>query len=220
MGGDYSTELCGGTHVERTGDIGLIKILSESAVAAGVRRIEALTGKVALDYLESQDTALLEVATILKTNPGEVISRVQGLVDERKKMERELVDLRKKLASVGGDGKDTALATKDICGIPFASRLITDMPAKDLKGLADEVKGQIGSGVVALISVTDSKVSLVVAVSDDLSGKVNAVDLVCIGAAEVGGRGGGGRPDMAQAGGPDVAKASVALEAIEKALSS
>lgn len=220
MGDDYSTELCGGTHVERTGNIGLIKILSESAVAAGVRRIEALTGKVALDYLESQDEALLKVANILKTKPGEVTSRVQSLVDERKKMERELVDLRKKLASVGGDVKNTAPATKDICGIPFASRLITDMPAKDLKGLADEVKGQIGSGVVALISVTDTKVSLVVAVSEDLSNKVNAVDLVCAGSAAVGGKGGGGRPDMAQAGGPDVAKASAALKAIEEALSS
>jgi alanyl-tRNA synthetase len=220
MGGDYSTELCGGTHVERTGDIGLIKILSESAVAAGVRRIEALTGKVALDYLDSQYTDLLKVATILKTKPGEVTSRVQCLVDERKKMERELVDLRKKLASVGSDVKNTVPATRDICGIPFASRLITDMPAKDLKGLADEVKGQIGSGVVALISVTDSKVSLVVAVSDDLSDKVNAVDLVCAGSAAVGGKGGGGRPDMAQAGGPDVAKASAALKAIEEALSS
>jgi len=220
MGDDYSTELCGGTHVERTGNIGLIKILSDSAVAAGVRRIEALTGKVALDYLESQDEALLKVANILKTKPGEVTSRVQSLVDERKKMERELVDLRKKLASVGGDVKNTAPATKDICGIPFASRLITDMPAKDLKGLADEVKGQIGSGVVALISVTDTKVSLVVAVSEDLSNKVNAVDLVCAGSAAVGGKGGGGRPDMAQAGGPDVAKAGAALKAIEEALSS
>jgi alanyl-tRNA synthetase len=220
MGDDFSTELCGGTHVERTGDIGLIKIISESAVAAGIRRIEALTGKVALDYLKDQDLALLDVATILKTKPGEVTSRVQGLVDERKKMERELVDLRKKLAAVGGDVKNTSPATKDICGIPFASRLIADMPAKDLKGLADEVKGQIGSGVVALISVTDSKVSLVVAVSDDLSDKINAVDLVCIGSAAVGGKGGGGRPDMAQAGGPDVAKASAALEAIEEALSS
>jgi alanyl-tRNA synthetase len=219
MGDDFSTELCGGTHVERTGNIGLIKILSECAVAAGVRRIEALTGKVALDYLESQDAALLKVATILKTKPGEVTSRVQCLVDERKKMDRELVDLRRKLASVAGDVKNTAPVTKDICGIPFASRVITDMPAKDLKGLADEVKGQIGSGVVALISVTDSKVSLVVAVSDDLSDKVNAVDLVCAGSAAVGGKGGGGRPDMAQAGGPDVAKASAALEAIEEALS-
>ena len=220
MGGGYSTELCGGTHVERTGDIGLFKILSESAVAAGVRRIEALTGKVALDYLERQDAALLEVASVLKSPSGEVKNRVQDLINERKKMERELVDLRKKLAADGGDAKNTAPAIKDICGIPFASRLITDMPAKDLKGLADEIKEQIGSGVVALISVTDGKVSLVVAVTDDLSHKVNAIDLVAVGSIAVGGKGGGGRPDMAQAGGPDVTKVSSALEAIERALSS
>lgn len=205
--------------MERTGDIGLIKIVSESAVAAGVRRIEALTGKGALDYLESKDKALLEVATILKSTPGEVTAKLQSLIVERKKMERELVDLRKKLAAAGGDTKNTASAIKNISGIPFASRLISGMPAKDLKGLADEVKGQIGSCVVALVSVTDGKVSLVVAVSEDLSSKVNAVDLVCIGSEAVGGRGGGGRPDMAQAGGPDVTKASMALEAIEKALS-
>jgi alanyl-tRNA synthetase len=218
MGDDYSTELCGGTHVERTGDIGFIKILSDSAVAAGIRRIEALTGKVALDYLEGQDTALLKVATILKSQPGEVTARVQALIDERKKMERELADLRKRLAAVGGGG-DTAPAIKDIGGIPFTSRLIADMPAKDLKGLADEIKGQIGSGVVALVSVVDGKVSLVVTVSEDLSDKVNAVDLVRVGSAVVGGKGGGGRPDMAQAGGPDVEHASAALEAMEKALS-
>jgi alanyl-tRNA synthetase len=218
MGDGFSTELCGGTHVERTGDIGLIKILGESAVAAGVRRIEALTGKVALEYLEGQDTALLKVAAILKSQPNEVTGRVQVLIDERKKMERELADLRKKLAATGGGG-DTAPATKDIGGIPFASRLINDMPAKDLKGLADEVKGQIGSGVVALVSVADGKVSLVVAVSEDLNDKVNAVDLVRVGSAAVGGKGGGGRRDMAQAGGPDVQYASAALEAMEKALS-
>jgi alanyl-tRNA synthetase len=219
MGDDYSTELCGGTHVQRTGDIGLIKILSESAVAAGVRRIEALTGKAALDYLEGQDAALLEVTAILKSQPGEVAGRVQGLIDERKKMERELADLRKKLAAGGGGGGDSAPETKDIGGIPFAPRLLTDMPAKDLKGLADEIKKQIGSGVVALVSVINGKVSLAVAVSDDLSDKVNAVDLVRAGSAAVGGKGGGGRPDMAQAGGPDVENASVALEAMEKALS-
>jgi len=218
MGDDYSTELCGGTHVERTGDIGLIKILSESAVAAGIRRIEALTGKVALDYLEGQDTALLKVASILKSQPGEVTARVQALIDERKKMERELADLRKRLAAVGGGG-DTAPAIKNIGGIPFTSRLIADMPAKDLKGLADEVKRQIGSGVVALASVVDGKVSLVVAVSEDLNDKVNAVDLDRVGSAAVGGKRGGGRRDMAQAGGPDVEYASAALKAMEKALS-
>ena len=220
MGNDYSTELCGGTHVERTGDIGLFKIVSESAVAAGVRRIEALTGKVALDYLKGQDLALFEVASILKSGTGEIKTRVQDLIKEKKKMERELVDLRKKVAASDGSSINAESAKKNINGIPFVSRLIDDMPAKDLKGLADEVKDQIGSGVVALISITNGKVSLVVAVSDDLTHKVNAIDLVRSGSEAVGGKGGGGRPDMAQAGGPDVANAKSALEAIEKALSS
>jgi alanyl-tRNA synthetase len=216
--GTYSTELCGGTHVGRTGDIGLLKVLSESAVAAGVRRIEALTGKGALDYLEGQDAALLEVASILKTPASEVPGRVQGLMDERKKLEREVADLRKKLAAGGGSG--AAAETKDIGGVTFAPRLLNDMPAKDLKGLADEIKGQIGSGVVALVSVMDSKVSLVVGVTEDLSEKINAVDLVRAGSTAVGGKGGGGRPDMAQAGGPDADKADAALTAIEEALAS
>ena len=227
MGGDgagseiYSTELCGGTHVKRTGDIGLLKLLSESAVAAGVRRIEALSGKDALDYLEAQDAALLEVASILKTPPSDVPGRVQGLMDERKKLEREVADLRKRLAAGGGGAGGTAATeTKDVGGITFAPRLLKDMPAKDLKGLADEIKRQIGSGVVALVSVMDAKVSLVVAVSEDLTEKLNAVDLVRAGSTAVGGKGGGGRPDMAQAGGPDTDKAGAALSAIEEALAS
>ncbi len=224
MGGDdesgetYSTELCGGTHVRRTGDIGLMKVLSEGAVAAGVRRIEALTGKGALDYLEGQDAALLEVAAILKTPTSEVPGRVQGLIDERKKLEREVAELRKKLAAGGGGGGSAAAETKDVGGIAFAPRLLNDMPAKDLKGLADEIKSQIGSGVVALVSVMEGKVSLVVGVTDDLTDQVNAVDLVRAGSSAVGGKGGGGRPDMAQAGGPDADKAGAALEAIESAL--
>ena len=214
----YSTELCGGTHVRRTGDIGLIKILGEGAVAAGVRRIEALTGEAALAYLEGQDTALLSVAAILKTPASEVPDRVQGLIDERKKLEREVAELRKKLAAGGGGGA-AAAQTKDIGGMTYAPRLFIDMPAKDLKGLADEIKGQIGSGVVALVSVMDGKVSLVVGVSDDLVDKVSAVDLVRVGARAVGGQGGGGRPNMAQAGGPEADNAEAALAAIEKALS-
>ncbi|NQU55605.1 MAG: alanine--tRNA ligase, partial [Rhodospirillales bacterium] len=215
----FSTELCGGTHVKRTGDIGLLKVLGESAVAAGVRRIEALSGKAALAYLEGQDAALQEVAAILKAPAGEVSGRVQGLMDERKKLEREVVDLRKKLAAGGGGGGAASAETKDIAGVTFAPRLLADMPAKDLKGLADEIKGQIGSGIIALVSVMDAKVSLVVAVSEDLTEKFSAVDLVRVGSQAVGGKGGGGRPDMAQAGGPDAANAQAALDAIEKALS-
>ena len=213
----YSTELCGGTHVKRTGDIGLLKVLGEGAVAAGVRRIEALTGEAALAYLEGQDAALLEVASILKTPTAEVPGRVAGLMDERKKLEREVADLRKKLAAGGGGGA-SPVETKDVGGVTFAPRLLDDMPAKDLKGLADDIKGQIGSGVVALVSVSEGKVSLVVGVTADLTKKFSAVDLVRAGSQAVGGKGGGGRPDMAQAGGPDAEQVQAALDAIEAEL--
>jgi alanyl-tRNA synthetase len=216
-GKSYSTELCGGTHVERTGDIGLLKVLSEGAVAAGVRRIEALTGAAALAYYESQDAALQEVAAVLKSQAQDVPGRVASLIDERKKLEREVADLRKKLAAGGGGASPPE--SKKIGDVSFASRLLDDMPAKDLKGLADEIKGQIGSGVVALVSVSDGKVSLVVGVTADLTEKISAVDLVRAGSVAVGGKGGGGRPDMAQAGGPDASQAQAALDAIEKALS-
>ena len=211
----YSTELCGGTHVRRTGDIGLLKVLGDGAVAAGVRRIEALTGKGALDYLEGQDATLMDVAAVLKTQPADVSARVRGLIDERKSLEREVADLRKKLAAGGGGGGSGGAEIKDVGGIPFAPRLLDGMPARDLKSLADEIKGQIGSGVVALVSVMDGKVSLVVGVTEDLVDTVNAVDLVRAGSEAVGGKGGGGRPDMAQAGGPDADKAALALAAIE-----
>jgi alanyl-tRNA synthetase len=213
----YSTELCGGTHVRRTGDIGLIKVLSEGAVAAGVRRIEALTGESALAYLEGQDTALLEVVSILKTSAADVVGRVSGLMEERKKLEREVIDLRKKLAA--SSGVESEVETKKISGVTFAPRLLDDMPAKDLKGLADDIKSQIGSGVVALVSVSEGKVSLVVGVTEDLTKNISAVDLVRTGSQVVGGKGGGGRPDMAQAGGPDAHHAQAALDAIERALS-
>ncbi|MHA1598789.1 MAG: alanine--tRNA ligase, partial [Alphaproteobacteria bacterium] len=217
---DYSVELCGGTHVRRTGDIGLLKILSEGAVASGVRRIEALTGRGALAYLDSQEAALQATAALLKAPAADVADRVQALLDERKALERDLTEARKKLAAAGGTGGGASVdAGKDIGGIAFSPRLLDGMPAKDLKGLADEIKGQIGSGVVALVSVNDGKVSLVVGVTEDLTDKIDAVELVRIGSATVGGKGGGGRPDMAQAGGPDVNKAQQALDAIEKALS-
>lgn len=213
---DFSVELCGGTHVRRTGDIGLLKIISESAVGAGMRRIEALTGAAAVEYLEAQEEALNTAAATLKSSPAEVPTRVRQLLDERKKMEREIQDLRKKLASGGGGagGDDT----KDVGGITFAPRLLDGMPGKELKALADDIKTQIKSGVVALVSVDDGKVSLVVGVTQDLTDKINAVDLVRVGAAVVGGKGGGGRPDMAQAGGADVDQAQAAIDAIEAAI--
>ena len=213
---DFSVELCGGTHVKRTGDIGLLKIVSEGAVASGVRRIEALTGAAAVEYLEAQEAALQETASVLKSAPADVPSRVKQLLDDRKKMEREIQDLRKKLAS--GSGSGGGGESKDVGGIAFAARLLDDVPGKELKALADEIKTQIKSGVVALVSLADGKVSLVVGVTADLTDKINAVDLVRAGAAAVGGQGGGGRPDMAQAGGPDVDKAQAGLDAIEAML--
>lgn len=213
---DFSVELCGGTHVKRTGDIGLLKVVSESAVGAGVRRIEALTGAAAVEYLEAQEAALQNAAAVLKSAPADVPGRVRQLLDERKKLEREVQELRKKLASGGGSGG--AAETKDVGGVTYAPRLLDGVPGKELKALADDIKGQIKSGVVALVSVADGKVSVVIGVTDDLTDKISAVDLVRAGSAAVGGKGGGGRPDMAQAGGPDADKAQAALDAVEAAL--
>jgi alanyl-tRNA synthetase len=213
----YSTELCGGTHVRRTGDIGLFKVVSESAVAAGVRRIEALTGAGAQAYLADQEKVLHSTAALLKAAPAEVPARVTALIEERRKLERELAEVRRKLATGGGAASGGG-EVKEVKGVKFAPRLLADVPAKDLKGLADDIKKQVGSGVVALISVADGKASLVVGVTEDLTARISAVDLVRAGSAALGGKGGGGRPDMAQAGGPDGAKAAEALSAIETAL--
>ena len=222
---DYSIELCGGTHVRRTGDIGLFKIVAEGAVAAGVRRIEALTGTGAKAWLSERDHLLTEAATVLKVRPEDVPSRLATLVDERKKMERELAELRRQVALSGGLGGGGAKAeggneAKDIAGVKFAARVVEGLPAKDLKPMADELKKQVGSGVVVLIASNEGKASIVVGVTDDLTGKISAVDLVRVGAEALGGKGGGGRPDMAQAGGPDAALAPAAVEAIEKAVAS
>ena len=213
--GDFSTELCGGTHVGRSGDIGLFKIVSESAVAAGVRRIEALTGAVAEAHVATVEASLGETADLLRAAPAEVPGRVAALLEERKALERDLGEARRRLAAGGGAA---AGEVKQVAGVTLAPRLLDGMPAKDLKGLADELKEQVGSGVVALVSVTGGKVSLVVGVTDDLTDRIDAVELVRAGAAAVGGKGGGGRPDMAQAGGPDGARGAEALAAIETAL--
>jgi len=216
----FSVELCGGTHAGRTGDIGVFKIVSESAVSAGVRRIEAVVGAAALAWLGQRDSLLTQTAEVLRTAPTDVPNRVQSLLDERRRLEKELGDLRKKVAlggAGGGAGADAA-ANKTVAGVTFAGRLLADVPPKDLKGMADEIKKQIGSGVVALVSTGEGKVSLVVGVTDDLKGTHDAVTLVRAGSAAVGGKGGGGRPDMAQAGGPNADKAPDALTAIETAL--
>ncbi len=212
----FSVELCGGTHVKRTGDIGLFKIISESAVGSGVRRVEAVAGATALAYLEEQENRLYETASLLKSNPHEVVDRVKALMDEKKKLEQELTALRRKMAT--GGANDATPATKTISGIQFISRVLEDVPAKDLKPMADDLKTKIGSGVIALIATSEGKASLVVAVTDDLTGKISAVDLVRVGAEAMGGKGGGGRPDMAQAGGTNVAAANDAVTAIERAL--
>ncbi|MBB5701769.1 alanyl-tRNA synthetase [Ochrobactrum daejeonense] len=211
----YSVELCGGTHVRQTGDIGLVRIVSEGAVAAGVRRMEALTGEAARLYLEEQDERLKAIAGALKTTPAEALERVNALLDERKKLERELSDARKKLA-LGGSSPDGGSAVEAVNGVNFLGKVVTGVSPRDLKPLADEGKKQVGSGVVLFIGVgEDDKASAVAAVTDDLVGRFNAVDLVRAASAALGGAGGGGRPDMAQAGGPDGGKATDAITAVK-----
>ena len=214
QGKPYSLELCGGTHVKRTGDIGLVTLVSEGAVAAGVRRIEALTGAEAREYLDAQDKRMRELASLLKISAEDVPARVAQLVEDRKKLERELADAKKKLAM--GGGAEGGTPVKDAGAFKLMARIVEGINPKDLKGMADEAKTQLGSGVVVLISVAeDDKAAIVTAVTQDLTDKVSAVDLVRIGSEALGGRGGGGRPDMAQAGGPDGSKADAAVAAIE-----
>ncbi len=218
-GKPYSVELCGGTHVSATGDIGLVRILSESAVGAGVRRIEAVTGEAARAYLSEQDERVKQVATVLKVQPAEVVTRVEQLVEERRKLERELADAKRKLAMGGGGQAAADEGAREIGGVKFLGRVLRGVEAKDLKGLVDESKAGLGSGVVTLIAVSeDGKASVVVGVTDDLTGRYSAVELVRLASAAVGGKGGGGRADMAQAGGPDGDKADAAIAAVEKAL--
>ena len=217
-GKPYSVELCGGTHVSATGQIGLVRILGESAVGAGVRRIEAVTGETARDYLAEQDDRVKSLASALKVQPADVVLRVEALMDERRKLERELADAKRKLAMGGGQG-GSADAVRDVNGVKFLGKPVSGVDPKDLKGMADEAKAGLGSGIVALIGVSDDgKASAVVAVTEDLVGRFSAVDLVRVASAALGGKGGGGRPDMAQAGGPDGAKADEAIEAIAAAL--
>ena len=210
----FSTELCGGTHVRRTGDIGFFKIVSEGALASGVRRIEAVTGASALAHVAAEERALKEAAHLLNTAPGEVPLRVAQLMEERRRLERELSETRRQLATGGG-----GVSVKDIAGIRFSPQLLAGVPARELKSMADEMKKQLGSGVVALVATADGKASVVVGVTDDLTDRLSAVELVKVGSAALGGAGGGGRADMAQAGGPNATQAQAALDAIEHALS-
>jgi len=213
----YSLELCGGTHVARTGDIGLIKIVAESASSAGVRRMEAVVGDAARAYLGEQDRRVLAAAAALKVAPADVVSRIDVLLDERRKLERELTEAKRALA-MGGGGKAEA-TVGEVNGIKFIGRVLKGVAANDLKALADEGKKTLGSGIVALVAqAEDGKGAVVAAVTADLTSRFNAVDLVKAGAAAMGGKGGGGRPDMAQAGGPDGAQAEAALAVIKALL--
>tara|TARA_R110002020_G_scaffold34066_16_gene103587 strand:- start:2114 stop:4657 length:2544 start_codon:yes stop_codon:yes gene_type:complete len=213
----YSVELCGGTHVAATGDIGLVRVLSDSAVSAGVRRIEALTGEAARRHLTDQDEKLRHAASVLKVQTGDVAARIEALIDERKKLERELMEARKKLAlGGGGAGGDES---RDVGGVKYLGKVVTGVAAKDLKGLVDAAKASLGSGVAAFVAVSeDGKASVVVGVTEDLTSKLSAVDLVRVASEAIGGKGGGGRPDMAQAGGPDGANANAAIDAVAAAI--
>ncbi len=223
----WSVELCGGTHVARTGDIGLVRIVAESASAAGVRRIEALTAEGARAYLAEADQRLKDAAALLRTRPEDVVERLKVLVEEKKLLERQLADAKKQIALGGGTSVSvegapsagTAIRTIASTNIKLLARSVQGLNPKDLRGLVDDGKKQVGSGIVAIVGVTeDGKAGIAVGVTDDLTKTWSAVDLVKAGAEALGGKGGGGRPDMAQAGGPDGAKADAALKAIEDRL--
>ena len=205
----WSIELCGGTHVRRTGDIGLLRIVAESAVSAGVRRIEAVCADAALAVIAENDRRLLDIATTLRAAPAELTDRIATLLEDRRKLERQVTELQKKLAT-GGAAADI----EDLGGIKLAARNLGDVAPRELKSLAEAILTTIGSGIAALVSTAEGKASIVVAVSADLAAQHSAVDLVRAASAAVGGKGGGGRPDMAQAGGPDGDKADEALQAI------
>ncbi|MYM54363.1 alanine--tRNA ligase [Thalassovita mangrovi] len=219
QGGDtYSLELCGGTHVKQTGDIGMCVILGDSASSAGVRRIEALTGQAALDYLHDQAGTLATVTAALKAQPSEVAERVDALLSERKALANEVAQLRRELAMAGGAGQGAGPEAKDINGVKFLAQVLTGVSGKDLPALIDEHKARLGSGAVLLIADTGDKVAVAAGVTKDLTDKVSAVDLVKAAVPELGGKGGGGRPDMAQGGGKDVANADAAIKAAEATL--
>src|SRR5690606_1398276 len=215
----YSIELCGGTHVTATGDIGIIRLVSEGAVASGVRRIEALTGEAARQHLDRQDRQLKRVAAALKVAPPDALSRLEAVIEERRKLEKELAEARKKLALGGGAGPGASEAPEMVAGAGFVGKVVHGVSPRDLKPLADEGKKALGSGVVVFVGAgDDGKASVVVGVTPDLTERFNAVELVRAASAALGGQGGGGRPDMAQAGGPDGARGQEAIEAVKAAM--
>jgi alanyl-tRNA synthetase len=209
----YSIELCGGTHVRRTGDIGLFRIVSEGAVSAGIRRIEAVAGDAAIAAMAAESRLLAEAAAAVKAPAAELVARITALQEDKKKLERQTSELQKKLAMGSAAG-----AVEDVGGVKFSGRNVGDVSAKDLKSVATAVLQEMGSGVAALIAVSEGKAAIVVAVSADLTERFDAVALVRAAAVEVGGSGGGGNKAMAQAGGPDGGKAKEALAAIRAAV--
>ena len=212
---DYSVELCGGTHVQRTGDIAVFTIVSEGAVASGIRRVEALTGEAARIHLIGEGHIAKAAAETLKTPLPKLVERVEALQNERKNLEKQLAEARKKLA-LGGSGGE--VKPEDVGGVPFIGKVLPDVSPKELRGLIDQTRQKTGSGVLVFVAVNDGKAAIGVGVSDDFQERFSAVDLVRIAAAAVGGKGGGGKPDMAQAGGPDGAKAEEAIAAVKAAI--
>ena len=212
-GKTYSIELCGGTHVRQTGDIGMFVLLGDSASSAGVRRIEALTGAPALAHLHAQSAQLSAAAAELRTAPGDVAARVRAVLDERKRLENEVAQLRRELAMAGGAGQGGGAEAEDVAGVKFLAQSLQGVSGKDLPALIDEHKARIGSGAVLLIADTGGKAAVAAGVTDDLTGKLSAVDLVKAAVEALGGKGGGGRPDMAQGGGKDAANAPQAIAA-------
>jgi len=215
--------LCGGTHVRRTGDIGLISVTGESAVSSGVRRIEALTGHHARKHGNETMALAKSAASELRTTLDEMPARIAALMEERKRLERDLSEARKKLAMGGGAAAGGAASAgagvRQVGNVRLMARAVEGVETKDLKSLVDDGKKQLGSGVVAIVGVTaDGKAGVVVGVTADLVARFNAVELVRLAAEALGGKGGGGRPDMAQAGGPDATRADAALAAIEQAM--
>lgn len=219
-GGHYSVELCGGTHVNRLGDIGLFAITQETAVASGVRRIEAMTGHAARHYLKEQEAVLGDIAGIVKAGQKDLPSRIAGLLDEKKRLERELAEAKKALALGGGQSSstDTQDEISEINGTKFLGKIVQGLPAKELRGLVDDGKKQIDSGIVVFIGIDEGKVGIAVGVTKDLTERFDAVSMVRLGAEKLGGKGGGGRPDMAQAGGSNTDAAPEALDAIKASL--
>ena len=215
-GETYSIELCGGTHVGALGDIGLFKVIGEGGVSSGVRRVEALTGEAARAYLVGRDATLREAAAALKSSPDDVPARVAVLIEDKRRLERELAEAKKALAMGGGSGGPAG--PEDVGGVPFVGQVLDGFDAKGLRGAIDDTRQRIGSGVVAIVAVNDGRASVAVGVSDDLVARHNAVDLLKRAVAALGGQGGGGRPDMAQGGGPDGANAAAAIQAIRDAL--